>query len=222
MNVGSTSIRIGTWNLAGRWDARHLALIEQMDCDLLLLTEVSDRVELPEHEMHVGQHMSAKRRWAAVASRGGLSPLEAPHGASACAEVSGVRVCSSVLPWRGCGDQPPWQGSNTAERTAGAVADIAGSRPQVWGGDWNHSLSGPEWAGSKAGRSSVLATVDALGLQVPTALLPHRLTDVLSIDHIAVPTTWQVSPATRVDATGLSDHDAYVVETRPSDSHPAS
>ena len=25
-------MRIGTWNLAGRWDARHLALIETMDC----------------------------------------------------------------------------------------------------------------------------------------------------------------------------------------------
>lgn len=32
-------MRIGTWNLAGRWDARHLALIEAMDCDVLLLTE---------------------------------------------------------------------------------------------------------------------------------------------------------------------------------------
>ncbi len=215
-------MRIGTWNLAGRWDARHLALIEQMSCDLLLLTEVSDRIELPAYAVHVGQHMTAKRRWAAVASRAGLSPLEAPHGASAFAEVSGMRVCSSVLPWRGCGDQPPWEGSNTAERTASAVADISGSRPQIWGGDWNHSLSGSEWAGSKAGRSSVLATVDALGLQVPTALLPHRLTGVLSIDHIAVPSDWQISPAARVDATGLSDHDAYVVETRPAAALPPS
>ncbi|HEV2796875.1 MAG TPA: hypothetical protein VGV65_04590 [Nocardioides sp.] len=215
-------MRIGTWNLEGRWDARHLDLIGKMNCDLLLLTEVSDRVDLPEHDVHVGDHMSAKRRWAAVASRAGLLPLEAPHGASAFAEVSGVRVCSSVLPWRGCGDRPPWDGSNTAERTANTVAEIAGSRPQIWGGDWNHSLSGSEWAGSKAGRQSVLATADALGLQVPTALLPHRLTDVLSIDHIAVPATWQVSTATRVDATGLSAHDAYVIETRPDAARPAS
>ncbi len=40
-------MRIGTWNLAERWDARHLALIVRMDCDVLLLTEVSERVELP-------------------------------------------------------------------------------------------------------------------------------------------------------------------------------
>ncbi|WP_267128537.1 MULTISPECIES: hypothetical protein [unclassified Nocardioides] len=39
-------MRIGTWNLAGRWDARHLALLEAMDCDVLLLTEVSERVRL--------------------------------------------------------------------------------------------------------------------------------------------------------------------------------
>ena len=222
MNAARTSMRIGTWNLAGRWDARHLALIEQMDCDLLLLTEVSDRVELPEHDLHVGRLMSARRHWAAVASRVGLSPLAEPHAASASAEVSGFRVCSSVLPWKGCGGVPPWVGSNTAERTASAVADITEAGPAIWGGDWNHSLSGAEWAGSKTGRGYVLATVAELDLQVPTALLPHRIPDVLSIDHIAVPTTWQVSPATRVDATGLSDHDAYVVETRPDASRPAS
>lgn len=39
-------MRIGTWNLAGRWDSRHLGLLTAADCDLLLLTEVSERVEL--------------------------------------------------------------------------------------------------------------------------------------------------------------------------------
>lgn len=39
-------MRIGTWNLAGRWDARHRTLLETMDCDALLLTEVSERLKL--------------------------------------------------------------------------------------------------------------------------------------------------------------------------------
>ena len=187
-------MRIGTWNPAGRWDARHLALIEAMDCDVLLLTEVSERVELPGHDLHLGSLlMSPKRRWAAVASRLPMRPMADPHGASAMAEVEGLRFCSSILPWRGCGIRDPW------------------------GGDWNHALSGQEWAGSVAGRRSVLETVERLELQVPTADSPHQIKDLLSIDHIAVPKSWVVSATRRfrafVGETRISDHDAYVVES---------
>ena len=58
-----------------------------------------------------------------------------------------------------------------------------------------------------------------LALQVPTRLLPHPIDGVLSIDHIAVPSTWTVTgtelhTAMR-DGRRLSDHDAYVVEAMP-------
>jgi endonuclease/exonuclease/phosphatase family metal-dependent hydrolase len=82
----------------------------------------------------------------------------------------------------------------------------------VWGGDWNHALSGDEWTGTKGGRAHVLAAVEQLGLQVPTAELPHRLDGLLSIDHIAVPKSWSVRGVARLDAQGLSDHDCYVVD----------
>lgn len=105
-------MRIGTWNLAGRWDPRHLALIESMDCDVLLLTEVSERVELPGYNLHLGGLlMMPKRRWAAVASRLPMRPLSDPHGATAVADVDGLRMCSSILPWKGCGAQEPWVGA---------------------------------------------------------------------------------------------------------------
>lgn len=210
-------MRIGTWNLAGRWDARHLALIETMDCDVLLLTEVSERVELPGYDLHLGRLlMSPKRRWAAVASRQPMRPLPDPHGASAMADVGGLRMCSSILPWKGCGAQEPWVGTNTAEKTIAAVAAIELAAPVVWGGDWNHALSGREWAGSVAGRRSVLESVERQGLHVPTALSPHQIEGLLSIDHIAAPRAWVVSDTQRHRAfTGesrISDHDAYVVE----------
>jgi endonuclease/exonuclease/phosphatase family metal-dependent hydrolase len=210
-------MRIGTWNLAGRWDARHLALIDRMDCDVLLLTEVSERVELPDHDLHLGRLvMMPKRRWAAVASRLPMRPMPDPHGASAMAELDGLRVCSSILPWKGCGIRDPWVGATTAERTAAAVAAVEATAPTVWGGDWNHALSGREWAGSVAGRRSVLEAVERLGLQVPTADAPHQIEDLLSIDHIAVPKSWVPSGTRRhrafVEETRISDHDAYVVE----------
>jgi len=173
-------VRIGTWNLAGRGDARHLNLIATMDCDVLLLTEVSERLQVPAYDVHLGHlPMAPGRRWATVASRLPMSCLPDPHGAS-------------------------------------AMEDSASS---VWGGDWNHALSGREWAGSAAGRSFLVAAVERLDLQVPTASLPHQLQGILSIDHVAVPDSWVVSVTHRhralVGKTRLSDHDAYVVEASP-------
>lgn len=210
-------MRIGTWNLAGRWDGRHLDLIESMACDLLLLTEVSDRVDVPGLWHHTTTSlMSPQRHWAAILSSTPLTPLPDPHGASAMADVAGLRVCSTVLPWRSCGTRAPWVGATTAAKTAHAVEMITSTRPAVWGGDWNHALSGPEYAGSVAGRSRILEAVDELGLQVATAQSPHHLDGLLSIDHVAVPRALAVRAVEHVsavvDGARISDHDAYVVE----------
>lgn len=210
-------MRIGTWNLDGRWTTRHLALLVEMRCDVLLLTEVSDRVDLPGTVGHVSILPMAKRRhWAGIWSRHPLTPLADPHGASAMAEVLDLRFCSSILPWRSCGSREPWMGTNTAERTINAVDGIAEAAPTVWGGDWNHALEGREYSGAKAGRTHLLKSLAELGLSAATADAPHQIEGLLSIDHIAVPTGWNA----RVEhhsalLTGgrLSDHDAYVVET---------
>ena len=86
----------------------------------------------------------------------------------------------------------------------------------VWGGDWNHALAGPEYAGSKAGRAHIHRALTDLRLQVPTAKLANRLPGLLTIDHIGVPESCEVVDARQVDASAggcrLSDHDMYVVE----------
>ncbi len=182
-------MRIGTWNMAGRWSEDHLAFVRDLDCDVLLLTEVSQRTTLPGYGLHATKaEMAPKRWWAAVASRTGLSVLPDPHVASASATVNDWTWCSSVLPWRGCG-------------------------PDAWGGDWNHALTGREYAGSRAGRSSLLAAVDKLGLTVATTHQPQAIEALLSIDHIALPERVEVADVRRVsaavDGRRLSDHDAY-------------
>ena len=128
----------------------------------------------------------------------------------------GWAICASILPWRTCGARSPWTGASTAERTASAVTAIEAAAPTVWGGDWNHAMSGREWAGAKAGRQHILDAVERLSLQVPTAGAPHQIDGLLSIDHIALPADWDVRdvehhPAFAAGAR-LSDHDAYVVE----------
>jgi hypothetical protein len=160
--------------------------------------------------------MAPKRRWAAVFSSD-IEPLEDPHPASAMARIDGLTFVSSVLPWKGCGGGPPWEGQGHADKTLNAVQQLRAipHAPLIWGGDWNHALSGREMAGSKGGRAHVLAVVDALGLVVPTAVLAHRIPGLRSIDHVAVPRTASVQAAHRVAAehkgARLSDHDAYVV-----------
>jgi hypothetical protein len=209
-------MRVGTWNLAGRWSESHEQFLAGMECDILLLTEVSDRVELPGFSGHVTKLLMARRRhWAGVWSRAPLSALPDPHGASAMVEVSGHRVCSSILPWRSCGSREPWVGADTAQRTVEAVGAIRGAAPDIWGGDWNHALRGREYTGSRAGRDHLLMVIAELGLQAATTDAPHQIEGLLSIDHVATPAAWSTRAehhSALLDDGRLSDHDAYVVE----------
>jgi hypothetical protein len=92
--------------------------------------------------------------------------------------------------------------------------------PMIWGGDWNHAMSGPEWSGSHQGRRSIEEAVDRLGLQLTTARASHQIEGLLSIDHIAIPTSWTVLELERHAASSkelkISDHDGYVIEVSQS------
>jgi hypothetical protein len=212
-------VRIGTWNLDGRWSDEHCGLMLDADCDVWLLTEVNERTSLPGYALHATQlRMAPRRRWAAVASRLPMASSPDPHPASARAQIGATTYVSSILPWKSCGSRPPWVGQRHAEKTANAIDDLLLSlrpaRSLVWGGDWNHALTGKEYAGSQGGRHAILAALDELGLEVPTAELPHRIEGLLSIDHVALPIGGD-SSATRIAAEvhskRLSDHDAYLV-----------
>jgi hypothetical protein len=178
-------------------------------------------VSLDGYNGHLGESaMTLKRRWAGVFSRGSMTPLPDPHAASALARVGYLTYCSSILPWRSCGDRAPWVGARHADKTANAVDQLVGVLPQsglVWGGDWNHALTGREYAGSMGGRTALLKALAELGLKAPTSDLPHRLDGLLTIDHIAVGHSVEVHEVARhiplVDSHHLSDHDAYVVTT---------
>jgi endonuclease/exonuclease/phosphatase family metal-dependent hydrolase len=206
--------RIGTWNLAGRWSDAHEHLLTDLDCDVLLLTEVRRDVELASYHRHLTEaDMATRRAWAGIYSREHLEPCSDPHPASALAQIEGRSYCSSILPWKGSGGTHPWSGVNHAAKTQATVEAL---RPHlradvIWGGDFNHAMTGREYAGSKAGRGHIEGLLGSLPLRVPTTHLAHRIPGLLSIDHIAVPAGSVVSNACRFDATGLSDHDAYVV-----------
>ena len=132
-----------------------------------------------------------------VFSRRPLEALPEPHPASVAARIDGQVFCSSIVPWRGCGADEPWGSGTHAEKTQRFLDRLRESLwpDWVWGRDWNHGLFGQESAGSMGGRRAFQATIDELGLKVPTAGLPHHLGDLRSIDHLAVPGTWRVLSA---------------------------
>ncbi|HET6691103.1 MAG TPA: hypothetical protein VFG74_09575 [Miltoncostaeaceae bacterium] len=212
-------MRVGTWNLEGRWSPAHRALLEGGRCDAWLLTEVPAGLDLGRGRLVASAGMGALggRTWAAVWSAGEAVPVASPHPAAALAVFGDLLLCSCVLPWRGAGRHWPGDG-DTAARTCAAIDAItpvlaAHDGPLVWGGDWNHALAGPETAGSLAGRAAIDAAAVRLGLRVATAGLPHRLGGrQRAIDHVAVPVAARVRLARRIPAARLSDHDAYVVD----------
>lgn len=213
----NSRLRIGTWNLAARWDARHHDLLLSQKCDVWLLTEISAKVRLDGFDGHLTSSlMGRKQHWAGVFSRKPMQQLADPHMASAAVCLGGMTYCSTILPWRGCG--PEWGTGRHAEKTDAAVEVLLTQlRPGevVWGGDWNHALVGKETAGSMGGRNAIKGALSQLRLNVPTTDLPHRLGGA-TIDHIAVPDTWMVEAARCVsaicDSKRLSDHDIYVVD----------
>jgi hypothetical protein len=213
-------MRIGTWNLDGGRADRHVGVLLAGDCDVWLLTEVSDDLDIPGFTgTTTAASMRQNVRWAGVFSRFELEPLHDPHPASAMARIGRTTFASSILPWSGTGHVEPWHGTNHAERVRAALETLLPGMDHgvlCWGGDWNHALTGREYAGSEGGREAIIAAVTERDLVVPTAHLPHAIDGLLTIDHIAVPSTWEVITADRVpamnDSKRLSDHDLYLIE----------
>jgi hypothetical protein len=228
-------IRIGTWNLDNNWNSRHGNLLNGQKCDVWLLTEVNPKAENPKgmiagFHCHLSLGVLECGQHSAVLTRKALAPLADPHPASAAAIVDGITYWSTTLPWANA-TESFWVGACQGEKTEAAIQSLLKGSPKsdlVWGGDWNHALIGPQYGASAAGRSHLLAAIQTLRLQVPTAGLLARLAPrsrriapkpgllsrgTYSIDHIAVPSTWITKSEARVMlATALSDHDAYVIE----------
>lgn len=217
------SMRIGTWNLEGRWSSNHRAFIEHEDCTHWLLTEVPNALSLANGTLIRSNPMSATKSWAAVWSVRPTSRLEWTTPTATAAMGDDGVFCSCILPWRGARLSWPTKGS-LAEITLAAIDDLEaslriGQRPIVWGGDWNHALRGSERAGSLRGRQALQSALRRLSLQVPTEHLEHAKLGLYTIDHVAIPDTWHVLNSRRVVAVvgdkRLSDHDAYIIECSP-------
>jgi hypothetical protein len=209
-------VRIGTWNLAGRWSSDHLALLQDQECDVWLLTEVPTEASIPGMTAHrTVSPMEPRKTWAGIFSAFDVIAQPDPHHATAMVHCDGLRLMSSVLPWRSCGAS--WEGSSLFEKMGVTLASLREhvDGTTVWGGDWNQALEGRDYVGSMDGQEEILTLLNTSELSVPTRSLGSATKGHRSIDHIAVPITWDVAGAYRLVASTrghrLSDHDAYVV-----------
>ena len=213
-------MRIGTWNLEGKWSSRHLALLQGQECDVWLLTEVPHEASIPGKAAHrTAQAMGPRKTWAGIFSSLDVTTLPDPHHATAMAHCDSFRLISSVLPWRSCGAS--WDGETLAEKMSVTLSSLRVhiNSTTIWGGDWNQALEGRDYVGSAGGRKEILKLVNDSQLSVPTSTLASASKGHRTIDHIAVPINWDVAGAHRlgaaVDGQRLSDHDAYVVSVDP-------
>lgn len=191
-------MRIGTWNLAGRWDDRHRALLEDHGLRRPAPhrgVRAPGRAGLrlaPGTAVDGAEATMGRGRLPADCVSGTRPPWSRGHGGTGGSACLLVHPALALL-WQA----RPVGGCHKRGETSTAVAAVEASEPSVWGGDWNHALSGKEWAGSIAGRKSLLAAIERLKLHVPTASSPHQIEELLSIDHIAVSKSWVVSATQR-------------------------
>ena len=215
-------MRIGTWNLEGRWSADHARAMAEASCDIWLLTAVRPRVSLEGYHQHLNDTLIAEgNHWAGLLARWPIEPQPDPHPASALGRIDGRLYCSSVLPWPLLHEDGVdlWDGDDHLGRvtaTIEALTPALAGGEAVWGGTWNQPLAGNIVGYSRTGQQALDAVVDDLGLQVPTAGLRGRNGRQNTVDQIAVPKTWLLADAgsVAVEET-LSDHDIYWVEASP-------
>ena len=165
-------VRIGVWNLQGRWDERHLAHLDAMRCDIVLLTEVSERVEIPGMHLHPTTGlMAAKRRWAAVATR---------------AQRSGWMTPTARPPWwrsTACASAPPY----CRGAPAALVIPGSGQPPQrrllpPWRALWRRVLRSGEATGTMRCRVASGAALKVAGVS-----FARPLTVLVCTRHLRVP-----------------------------------
>lgn len=76
-------MRVGTWNLEGKWTTEHEQFLVAPDCQVWLLTEVPATAHLPGYHRHLTEaQMLPGKHWSGIDSQAQIEPLPDPHLAS--------------------------------------------------------------------------------------------------------------------------------------------
>jgi endonuclease/exonuclease/phosphatase family metal-dependent hydrolase len=236
-------MRIATWNLerGGRKVAARAAqeaVLQKLGADIIVLTEPP-----ASYQCRPGVVVSPAKRsgpkggesWVAIVGPS-VEPvaLDIPFArmaVAATALVGGtpVVVYGSVLPW-GFFDRAAPElvlAGETAEdafrrllrEQAGDIAELRRRHPEhivIWAGDFNQTISGPNYGGSNVKRDALLRALDELGLVGWNAAAANAKDGMHAIDLICGPREVTVARQGRIDPVlddmSMSDHAGYWVE----------
>lgn len=237
-------MRVLTWNLErggrnGVRSAQQSSVVAGLRPDISVLTEP----HAPDVLANVLSVSSPVERqgngdpepWVVIAGSG-VEPLDdLPYSRMAAAATVDLPggppsiIYGSVLPWRAIAHQAPdlvLSGETYAEAfervLSAQVDDIHRLRQQfpehelIWAGDFNHSLVGPNYTGTAAGRLLLSRALAELGLTAWNASQPHAIEGMNAVDLICGSTAR--SPiietiSTTVAGRRLSDHLGYVADS---------
>lgn len=239
-------MRIGTWNVqyaAGQEkNARRRAVLDRHACDIWILTETHDDLDLSETHtaLHSVQRPTGRvgSRWTSIWTRlpvvRSLKVVDARRTVAVVldAPMGPLIVYGSVMPWADDrGDTLPevkvrnWsehhrvivqQGEEwTALRRAYPDADLCVA------GDLNMNLGGKHRYGTAKGRGLLRESMEgcALFCATETDRLPLGVLGHSPIDHILLPVSWATRTVIAAawegrtsDGVRLSDHSGLAVE----------
>jgi endonuclease/exonuclease/phosphatase family metal-dependent hydrolase len=239
-------MRIGTWNVqyaAGRQNnERRLRRIQEMDCDIWVLTETHDDLALGatyHAESTTPRRLGrAGARWTTIWSRfppmKRLTVLDPNRTVAALFEcpVGPLLVYGTVLPW-GSDRGPDGNAAGWTEHhriipiQANEWASLQAAHTDATlciAGDLNMNLGGPHYYGTAKGRTLLRAGLAAADLVCVTGteLVPRGLLSHGPIDHICISRRWArearvVGAWEGIDGDGhrLSDHSGLAVDVAP-------
>lgn len=235
-------MRIGTWNVeygvGAEKNARRLRRLREMNCDVWVLTETHDDLDLGADYQAVSTtprpNKRAGSRWTTIWSRlpivksVAVEDLNRTVAVLLESPVGPLIVFGTVLPWntdRGAnGLGKGWsEFYRVAPLQSQEWAKLAATNPGVAlcvAGDLNMNLGGPHYYGSAKGRELLRVGLKEAALvcvtesdRMPRGLLMHGPIDHICLSasiapHTSVVNAWE---GTDGDGVRLSDHSGLVV-----------
>jgi endonuclease/exonuclease/phosphatase family metal-dependent hydrolase len=211
-------MKIGTWNVEyGQGtdkNRQRVEIIRKNDCDIWILTETNDALDLSETHISVASQprdgCESGARWVVIWSRfpviSRLAVVDEQRTAAALLDTpkGPLIVFGTVLPWHS--DQGNYR-QKTRVRNWSEQYRVLPEQEEEWSGlqkqyphaalcvagDLNMSVGGPQFYGTAAGRSLLDKALDRCGLFCSTSFdhIEPGLLRYSPIDHVLLPRAWE-------------------------------
>ena len=237
-------MRVATWNLERARGAKaegQCRVLDEIAPDIAVLTEVTAESWTGVGEVVTSPVCRPSRvggeAWVAIVGKGAtpIEPLPAYDSLGVAARFDGsgesIVVYGTVLPWRAAPRQALdlVRAGETADdmfqrvllaqvRQIAALQQLSPGALVLWIGDFNQTLEGPNYGGSRASRRKLHDALSSLGMTAYNSSSQHARPGMCAIDLICGPASRlrsdrPVGDINPIEEGGpLSDHAGYYVD----------